>query len=177
MADQIDIKLQGLKQLYARLDRMPPAVQDQLRIFMARFTIQLRGMVQLKIAERFKSIGPLFRSMRSEMTEEIGSVTGRVYSEGVIYAAIQEYGGKTPPHLILPVNGKALAFLMPGRLGFSSGAIESALTIVKAVNHPGSLIPERSYARATLFDQRDAFAAGMRGAVAAGLATSQSVNV
>ena len=38
-----------------------------------------------------------------------------VASEGdVKYAAIQEYGGKTSAHEILPVKGQALAFLIGG---------------------------------------------------------------
>jgi phage virion morphogenesis protein len=46
------------------------------------------------------------------------------------YAAIQNSGGKTRPHVIRPRNKKALAF--GGR-------------VVKKVNHPGSTIPARPF--------------------------------
>lgn len=46
------------------------------------------------------------------------------------YAAIQNFGGKTGPHVITPRNKKALAF--GGR-------------VVKRVNHPGSVIPARPF--------------------------------
>jgi len=48
----------------------------------------------------------------------------------VIYAAIQNFGGETKPHVILPKNRKALAF--GGR-------------VVKKVNHPGSKVPARQF--------------------------------
>jgi len=46
------------------------------------------------------------------------------------YAAIHQFGGKTKPHTIRPVKGKALAF----------GGI-----VVRQVQHPGSDIPARPY--------------------------------
>lgn len=48
----------------------------------------------------------------------------------VVYAAIQQLGGKTRPHTIVPVDKRALAF--NGR-------------VVKKVNHPGSKIPARPF--------------------------------
>lgn len=47
-----------------------------------------------------------------------------------VYAAIQNNGGQTRPHVILPKNKQALAF--GGR-------------VVKKVNHPGSKIPARPF--------------------------------
>ena len=47
-----------------------------------------------------------------------------------VYAAIQQLGGKTKPHVIAPRNKKALAF--GGK-------------VVKKVNHPGSTIPARPF--------------------------------
>lgn len=157
----IQISLVGLKSLQARLDRITPVIQDHLRVFMARFGLQLRDQVKANIVARFRSTGPLYESVRSEQTEEVGSVTSRVYTDGVRYAAIQEFGGKTPPHMIEPANARVLAFMMPARLGFvGSGA--SALVFAKRVNHPGSLIPERSYARLALVQMRAPFEDGIR---------------
>ena len=64
----------------------------------------------------------------------------RVGSYGdVKYAAIQEYGGKTAAHEILPDKGNVLAFLVAGAMHFA-----------RRVEHPGSIIPERSYLRSSL---------------------------
>ncbi|WP_175948576.1 phage virion morphogenesis protein [Burkholderia pyrrocinia] len=48
----------------------------------------------------------------------------------LIYAAIQNFGGQTKPHTIVPKNAKALHF----------GGI-----FAKKVNHPGSKIPARPF--------------------------------
>lgn len=78
------------------------------------------------------------------------------------YAAIHEFGGTTPPHVIVPatrrakgkagrggwhgtgkqmVTGKVLAFQVGGRMVFA-----------RRVNHPGSRIPSRPYMRPALTD-------------------------
>lgn len=56
------------------------------------------------------------------------TATSAGVGSNVVYAAIQHFGGKTKPHVILPKNGKVLAF--NGRFA-------------KKVNHPGSKIPAR----------------------------------
>lgn len=152
----------GLRELQAKLQRMPPAVQAKLRPFMASATIALREMVKANIAERFRSVGPLYQSVKSTLREAPGAITGRVFTRKIAYAAIQEFGGRTRPHDILPVNGKALAFRMPGRLGFSSNGGTNPLMIVRKVHHPGSVLPERTYARLALYRYRPAFVGGIR---------------
>lgn len=165
MTEILNIRLLGLTELSAKLDRITPAIQDRLRVFIARFTLTLRDQVKANISERFKSEGPLYQSIQGEMTEEIGAVSGRVYSDGVPYAAIQEFGGKTPPHVIVPRNASVLAFMMPARMGLSSGGGMNGMVFAKLVNHPGSNIPERSYARLALVQQRVPFEAGIRAVV------------
>lgn len=55
------------------------------------------------------------------------------------YAAIQEYGGATSPHDIIPTKAKALSFMLGGKRIFAARA-----------HHPGSRIPARSYLRSAL---------------------------
>ena len=71
------------------------------------------------------------------------------------YAAIQEYGGKTSAHEILPVKGDVLAFVVGGGQHFA-----------RRVEHPGSLIPERSYLRSSLDDMKDEILAALADAAA-----------
>lgn len=71
-------------------------------------------------------------------------VVGTLGSKGVPYAAIQEYGGQTGPHDIMPTAARALSFIWHGDRVFFSH-----------VNHPGSKIPENSYLRSTLLDMHD----------------------
>ena len=70
------------------------------------------------------------------------------------YAAIQEYGGVTSPHEILPQRAKALAFLVGGDEVFA-----------RIVHHPGSRIPERSYLRSSLVEMADQIEREMKAAV------------
>jgi hypothetical protein len=174
MSETVDISLVGLKELKAKLDRMSPAAQDRLRVFMARFTLTVRDQVKSNILERFKSDGPLYQGVKSEQIEERESFTGRVYIDEIPYAAIQEYSGVTRPHVIEAVNGKALAFLSPAGLGLSSGDGSNALVMVKKVNHPGSRIPERTYARLALVQLRGDFEDGIKEVVEDGLADAFS---
>lgn len=165
MSDPVRFELRGLVELDAFLGTMPPVLQEKLRPFMASFTIRLRDQVKANIADRFKSTGPLYQSIQSAIEEAPGEITGRVYSSGVRYAAAQEYGARTPAHTIVPVRAAALAFMSPFGLGFSSGGGSNTLIFAKRVNHPGSVIPERSYARLALAQLRAPFKDGIRAVV------------
>lgn len=63
-----------------------------------------------------------------------------VVGTNVIYAAIQQFGGKTKAHTIKPKNKKALAF--GGR-------------VLRSVKHPGSNIPARPFLALTQQDLDD----------------------
>lgn len=151
----IDITLIGLKELQANLGKVDPATRSRLRTFMAAFTIRLRDQVQTNIVDRFKSTGPLYQSIQSVVEEDTGSVTGRVFSQGVRYAAIQEYGG-TIQH---PGSNKLQVF--PGRDG---KMIFTRRTAPHAIN-----IPERSYARLALVQLRAPFENGIREVVSSAI--------
>lgn len=63
-----------------------------------------------------------------------------IVGTNLIYAAIQQFGGKTKPHTIKPKNKKALAFA--GR-------------VLRSVKHPGSNIPARPFLALTQQDLDD----------------------
>jgi phage gpG-like protein len=162
----VSVEVRGVTELAGRFEKLPEATRNNLRVFMARFTLQLRDQVKANIADRFKSTGPLYQGVQSQLEEDTAGISGRVLVEAVPYAAIQEYGGQTSPHEIAPVKAQALAFMASGKLGFSSGGGTNALVFAKHVNHPGSRIPERSYARLALTQMRGAFDDGIRAATA-----------
>lgn len=67
----------------------------------------------------------------------------------VIYAAIQEFGGKIPAHTIRPRVKQALAFKWPNApAGANPG--KGGLFVFKSVNHPGAIIPAQPYLRPAL---------------------------
>ena len=136
------------------MDRLPPATQDGLRIGISQATTHLRAGVSATILSLFQSDGPLYKSIGSEIEESPGTVTGSVYSRGVVYNAAQEYGGTWEIPEIFPVNAKALAFGAPAKVGFSSGAVATGTIFAMHTKaHPVTL-PARSYARSTLFRMR-----------------------
>lgn len=155
----------GLVQLNTKLDDLAPAVQDRVRLFFGIFLARLRAQVKDNIAVifdrgprdsrgRFKARGALYNSIQMATIEEGGEIIGRVYSQGVPYALIQEEGGHTGPHTIVPRVASVLAFSGPAGLVFA-----------KRVNHPGSLLPARPYASLALAQMRGEFEGGMRAAV------------
>ena len=74
----------------------------------------------------------------SEITATVGSFGD------VKYAAIQEYGGRTAAHEIVPDKAQALAFLVGGVLRFA-----------RRVQHPGSTIPPHAYLQSSLEESSD----------------------
>ena len=137
--------------LNAALNLLAPTVQKKLATFMAAFGTRLLGQVRINIVELFRSIGPLYRSVRLSTTDK----SATVYTQGIPYAKIQEEGGITRAHPIVPRTASILAFEGPAGLVFA-----------KRVNHPGSNIPARPYASLALTQLRGEFDDGIRDVVA-----------
>ncbi len=166
MTDSIGLTLTGLASLQARLDGLTPALAARLSPFMAGFGIELREQVKRNIADRFGSTGALYQSITVEAGVDSDGASARVFSDGVPYAAIQEYGGRTPAHDIFPVNARVLAFAAPDA-GTSIG--RGGFAFAMRVHHPGSTIPARPYARPALDQLRGAFEDGVRQVVNAAI--------
>lgn len=99
--------------------------------------------------------GALKGSIVSDISVGDGVLTATVGSDGSVkYAAIQEYGGRTSAHEILPDKGKALAFLAGGAMRFA-----------RRVEHPGSTLPARAYLQSSLDEFGDEIVAELSGVV------------
>ncbi len=89
--------------------------------------------------------GALKASITADVAVEDGAVTATVGSTGDIkYAAIQEFGGRTSAHEILPDRAQALAFIVGGVLRFA-----------RRIEHPGSTLPARAYLSSSLEEAQD----------------------
>lgn len=139
--------------LMTRLRGLPEKLRQRLRAFIVQTNPILAGKVRQKMTNDVLQVhsGKLLASVKNEMVENAHEVFGRVYSHGVPYANIQERGGTTRPHVILPRNAKALRFMMGGRVVFA-----------KKVNHPGSRIPARSTFGASLAEMRQRIIADLK---------------
>ena len=89
--------------------------------------------------------GALKASISSDISIDGNQVNATVGSFGdVKYAAIQEYGGRTSAHEILPDKAQALAFVIGGVQRFA-----------RRVEHPGSTIPASGYLQSSLDEAHD----------------------
>ena len=148
------LELGGYEETSAQLDGYPAALQAALGAKADELAAALADLVRSdKLAGGVLNsrTGTLADSISASVTADADGVLASVGSEGdVKYAAIQEYGGKTSAHEILPVKGDALAFVAGGAQHFA-----------RRVEHPGSVIPERSYLRSALEDMTDEILAGL----------------
>ncbi len=88
-----------------------------------------------------KKSGDLWRSLFVS-----GATAGKVSGgSSAKYAAIHQFGGKTKPHDILPMNKKALAFNGGTYKFFGIASLARGRVLAKKVKHPGSDIPARPY--------------------------------
>jgi phage gpG-like protein len=147
--------------LLADLPTVPSQVIAFVATKMRQVTINLqRHVVQDKLNGQVlnQRSGKLARSIQQDSHTDGDEVVGEVFSSGdVKYAGIHEFGGKTPPHDIVPSKASALAFMLGGKQIFA-----------KIVHHPGSVIPERSYLRSSLADQADEIVEGLKEAAIRG---------
>jgi len=144
----LTLGLAGADALDARLGAFPAELLADLAAKAAALADALAAKVRNdKLSGQVLNVvsGDLRASIIGEAGVDGDDVVGSVESAGDIkYAAIQEYGGKTAAHEILPSKADALAFLVGGALRFA-----------RRVEHPGSAIPERSYLRSSLEDMTD----------------------
>jgi phage gpG-like protein len=140
--------LEGLDALDARLAALPDDMQALLeskaRTLAEKLAAKVRDEKLSGEALQTQS-GALKASIVADISDEGGALTATVGSVGdVKYAAIQEYGGRTSAHEILPDKASVLAFLLGGAQHFA-----------RRVEHPGSTLPARGYLSSALDDMRD----------------------
>jgi phage gpG-like protein len=141
------LEVHGLDETSARLDAYPAALQAALGAKATELATALADLVKNKLSGTVlnTSSGALRDSIAASVTADSDSFLASVASEGdVKYAAIEEQGGKTSAHEILPVKGDVLAFVTGESQHFA-----------RRTEHPGSRIPERSYLRSALAEMSD----------------------
>lgn len=141
----LSLSVEGEAALAGRFAALPSAVQVAVLAKATQLAEALRAhVVQDKLSGQVlqTKTGVLRDSIEAEVTGDGTQVSVRLFSQGEVrYAAIQEYGGHTPAHDIVPNKGEALAFLAGGRRVFA-----------RIVHHPGSTIPARPFMGPALND-------------------------
>ena len=139
----------GDTQLKAKFEGMPAAIHEALLQTVYILDNDLVRYIQdKKLSGQVLKIqtGALKRSIKGDVIDSGTEITGTAFSSGDVikYAGIHEYGGNTSPHDIVPVKAKALRFRSGGKTIFT-----------KIVHHPGSKMPERSFMRSSLAENKD----------------------
>lgn len=157
----MNVTLVGDQALMARLQSMPNEVRQELVRKVTVLTLKLELRVKRKLSGEVLHVrSHALRNSIARFVETSGTdVTGMVASTGHLpYAAIHEFGGKIPPHVIEPRKAKVLAFMVGGKQVFA-----------RRVQHPGATMPERSYLRSSLRDMRTEITVGLNEAVITGM--------
>ncbi len=147
----LGVSLDGVAALDAALDSYAGDLADALA---AKADVLAQALVDKIRNEKLAGevlqsrSGALAASIAAEISSDPEQIVATISSQGVEYAAIQEYGGETSAHEILPSKAAALAFVVNGALRFA-----------RRVEHPGSVIPERSFLRSSLDEMQDVIVA------------------
>src|ERR1700694_3300155 len=99
MSDRIfNVTLVGDQQLIAKFEAMPSKLHDALARKVTALAYQLLSKVKGKLS------GEVRGSAFARVIDPHSSVIGQVVEPGSVpYAAIHEFGGRTPPHEIRPI--------------------------------------------------------------------------
>jgi len=158
----ITVELVGDKELIASLGARGEKVKREVVKAITGDTLKLEAKIKAKLSGDVLNVvsGNLRASIHSVLPVEQGGglVRGTVGQSGdVKYGRIHEYGGKTSAHVI-EAKGNALAFMWKGNQVF-----------FKRVNHPGSVMPQRSFMRSSLREMQPVLLADVEAAVNRGI--------
>lgn len=166
----ITIKLEGDADLLARFTAWPAVVAAALYAKMQWAVLRVEGVVKQKLSGQLLQVGKnrpghtggTLRSSIGGRVDKIGELTviGTIFSANVPYARIQEEGGHTSAHIILPKQASVLAFTKAGADGTG---------FAKYVNHPGSTIKGVHYMKSSLTELSQEISLGLKAAVVEGL--------
>jgi phage gpG-like protein len=123
-------------------DKIIPAVAQRVQMAAVQLEADVKNQKLTGQALNVRS-GRLRRSIHTDPITISDSKISTTVGTNVEYAKIHEYGGTTKPHDIFPKEAQALAFTIGGKQ-----------VVVKHVKHPGSHMPERSFLRSQLEEDR-----------------------
>jgi hypothetical protein len=135
--DDFYIEIVGDRRLLQNIEQLPDTVKEILREKVFTWMNKLEDQVIQNIRDRLKTqTGTLVNSVRQETIDEGNRIDGHVHIDAP-YAAAQDRGAVTPPHIIRARNGKLLAFI----------AATGDKVMATKVSHPGGIIPATHYAK------------------------------
>lgn len=137
----------GLSGVLANIGHMSDRIRQEVLVQMKPTMEGVVTYVQLnKLSGQVLNVktGATRDALDSRAFEDGANVVGEAFIplNKAPGARMNEYGGRTRPHVIVPRTAKALKFL----------ASDGEDVFARRVNHPGSQMPERSFMRSGLND-------------------------
>ena len=165
MIPNIVINLSGDIRAVARITKVRDSVRDSVRERVRILTDALYDRVRENLSGGILKIrtGNLLDHLEKIFLESATAITGQVRIRGVPYAAIQDLGGVTAPHVIAAINRTAVSFDFHGYMAAFA-----------YVNHPGSRITPSGYLSGEVTNERDIIIASLTGAVREGVSASNA---
>lgn len=160
MAELLPVRVEGAEAVVGRLLLAPKAIREQVFRAVEASAAAVTARVKSKLSDDVLHVqtGRLRRSIHYVMTGSEELPTAAI-GTNVEYGAIHEYGGQTKAHVIEAVNARVLSFRA------SSGD----QVFARRVFHPGSKMPQRSFLRSALGEEREAIRERIQKAVAGAL--------
>jgi len=121
--------------------------ESAFRAYMGRAEARAKRLVSGPVLKRRS--GKLHRSIRATVFRQGSVLVGRLGSD-VIYAAIHEFGGTIPAHIVRPRRARVLRFVVNGKVVYAAFA-----------RIPTIRMPERPYLRRALREELPAFLADL----------------
>jgi phage gpG-like protein len=145
MIPKITANLRGDVRAVTRITHVKDNMRDAVRNRVVTITERLFGRVYANLAGGVLQVrtGALLSGLAILFSESGTAVTGQVVVKGVSYADIQERGGQTAAHIIMPRTATVLAFAIGGE----------TLRFARVVHHPGSNIKASNYMTLALEDE------------------------
>jgi phage gpG-like protein len=155
----IRVQIIGAEAVIKHLGEVPPRVLGLVRqaVMAETYNVELTAEQKVSGPVLENQSGTLRRKINSKFQDSGDSIIGSV-GLALVYGAIHEYGGVIRAHVIQARNKKALAFQAGGQM-----------IVRRAVNHPGSKMPERSFLRSSLRENEARIRANIAAAVAQGV--------
>ena len=137
--------IRGLDKLLSKLEAAKGSIERKLTGALLRGGLAIAGEAQRNVSgPRPDKLGVVTGRLRTSIVAVVVSRYQVKVGTNVSYAAIHEFGGRTPARVIRPRTKKALSWTGAGGEVFTR----------RSVNHPGSNIPARPYMRPALETKR-----------------------
>ncbi len=152
MKISVEVDTKGLELLQKRVKE----INDPAGTALGNWAVNIHSKILANLTGAKLKVrsGRLRSKQQFPLLTKSGDIIRAEFVNKTEYAAIHEYGGKTPAHVIVPKIKKALKFRMGGNVIFA-----------RKINHPGSKIKATHFMGEPIDDGLPKLRAAIKGAI------------